>query len=224
MHNSVFDFVTHNRSLLLHGIAATAFVLIVSILLSIPGGLLFGMLRCANIRVLRYSTRVFLEMYRALPMPLLLLAGFFLLPQISQIQLSGDAVAIIVFSVWGSVEIGELIRGAIESLPKIQAEAGRTLGLSKIQLYRYILIPQAIPRILPGSMNLITRMVKTSSTLILVGVVDIVKEIQQIIERTKEPLFGYTLLALIFFAFCFPLSVLAKRWETRFGNPAGEIK
>ena len=221
MHNSAASFIFNNAPQLFSGIEATVLILCASIALSIPGGFIFGALRCAKNKVLRYSTRAFLEFYRALPMALLLLAGFFLIPQIFQIQVSGEFVAVTAFSFWGSVEIGELIRGAIESLPKIQTESGTTLGLSKTQLYRYILIPQALPRVLPGAVNLITRMVKTSSLIILVGVVDVVKQIQQIIERTKDPLIGYIVLAAVFFALCFPLAQASKRLEKRF-NTTGE--
>lgn len=222
MFSSISTFVSSNSSLLISGLLSTLSVIVYAVLISIPGGLIFGAIRTVRFAPLRFASRAFLELYRSLPMPLLLIAGFFLLPQTIHIQLSGELVAIIVFSIWGSVEVGELIRGALESLPKIQSESGRSLGLSATQLFAYVLVPQALPRILPGMVTLLTRMVKCSSMLIMVGVVDIVKQTKQIIERTDSAMAGYTVLALVFFMLCFPLSQVARALEKRLGAQEGE--
>lgn len=209
------SYILANFHLLLNGVASSLGVIMLSLVITIPGSLVVAMAHCSDWKVLRGFMRCFLEFYRALPMPLLLLAGFFLLPQVTGMQVDGPVVAIGVFSLWGSLELGELVRGALVSLPKNQVESGKALGMSKWQLYCYILLPQAIPRMLPSAINLSTRMVKTSSYLILVGVVDVVKQTQQIIERTHEPLTGYLVLGFMFFAICYPLSCMAKYWEHR---------
>jgi polar amino acid transport system permease protein len=219
----VLEYWSDNQTLLVDGLRATLHVVLVSLLLALPGGVLFGLLRCSRFALPRLVSRAFLEFYRALPMPFLLLAGFFLWPQITGIQLEGKVVAVGVFVIWGSVELGELIRGALESLPRSQAEAGRALGLNRTQIYRYVLLPQALPRMLPGGMNLVTRMVKTSCNVILVGVVDVVGRVQQINERTQDPLLGYVFLGVCFFGICFPITMLAKRLERRAGISQGGL-
>jgi polar amino acid transport system permease protein len=224
MLNTALNLVQSNSSVLWNGLFFTVRIILISLLFSILGGLFFGALRCSSLKFFRYSSRAFLEFYRALPMPLLLLATFFLVPQTFGLQLSGETVAITIFSIWGSVETGELIRGALESLPRIQYESGRSIGLSVPQLYRHVLFPQALPRILPSGMNLVTRMVKTSSNVILVGVVDLVKQIQQIVERTQEPFAGYFVLAVAFFVLCFPIAQLAKILERRYSSKAGDYE
>ena len=81
--------------------------------------------------------------------------------------------------------MGDLVRGAITSLPKHQFESGQALGLSKVQLYRYIIIPQVLRRLLPQAINLITRMIKTTSLVVLIGVVEVTKVGQQIIDSNR---------------------------------------
>ena len=98
------------------------------------------------------------------------------------IDLSGETVSIIVFSLWGAAEMGDIVRGALESLPKHQVDSGKAIGLNSWDLYQYILIPQAVKRMLPGAINLATRMVKTTSLVVLIGVIDVIKVGQQIIE------------------------------------------
>lgn len=76
------------------------------------------------------------------------------------INLSGEVVSVIVFSLWGAAEMGDIVRGSLQSLPKHQIESGKALGLNYYQIYRYVLMPQAIRRMIPGTINLATRMIK----------------------------------------------------------------
>lgn len=215
------EYIITNWHMLGAGLLETAHVVALSMLLAIPGGAIVGLARTCRWRPLRAASRAFLEFYRALPMPFLLLAGFFLWPQMTGIQVPGLVVAIGVFTIWGSVEIGESVRGALESLPLSQAESAQALGLGRWQAYRLVLMPQALPRMLPGTMNLLTRMVKTSCNVILVGVVDVVGKVQQINERTQQPMAGFLFLGICFFALCYPLSWGAKKLEHRWHLRSG---
>ncbi len=129
------------------------------------------------------------------------------------INITGEIAAVLVFSLWGTAEMGDIVRGAIQSLPKVQLDSAESLGLNKLQIYRYVLLPQALKRIMPAGINLITRIVKTTSLVVLIGVVDIVKRGQQIIERTKDAFLVYAIIFLIYFIICFPLSYYSKKLE-----------
>ena len=116
--------------------------------------------------------------------------------------------------------MGDLVRGAIISIPKHQYESGEALGLSKRQIFVYIIIPQTIKRLVPLSINLITRMIKTTSLVLMIGVVEVIKVAQQIIEanRTASPnaAFGvYLAVFLMYFIACTPISMLARYLEKR---------
>ena len=81
--------------------------------------------------------------------------------------------------------MGDLVRGAITSLPKHQFESGQALGLTNVQLYYHIIIPQVLRRLLPQVINLVTRMIKTTSLVVLIGVVEVTKVGQQIIDSNR---------------------------------------
>jgi polar amino acid transport system permease protein len=137
-------------------------------------------------------------------------------------DLSAEYAAIIVFSFWGIAEMGDLVRGALISIPKIQYESAAALGMSRGQTYRYVILPQTVRRLIPLSINLITRMIKTTSLVMMIGIVEVLKVAQQIIEanRRNSPnaAFGvFAVVFLLYFIICWPISRLAgyleKRWS-----------
>ena len=137
-------------------------------------------------------------------------------------DLSGETASIIVFVLWGTAEMSDLVRGALISIPKHQYESSEALGLTKGQTYLYIIIPQTVRRLIPLSINLITRMIKTTSLVLMIGVVEVLKVAQQIIEanRMSSPnaAFGiYLVVFLLYFLACWPISLLAsyleKKWR-----------
>ena len=116
--------------------------------------------------------------------------------------------------------MGDLVRGALISIPKHQYESSEALGLSRVQMYLYIIIPQTIRRLIPLSINLITRMIKTTSLVLMIGVIEVLKVAQQIIEanRMSSPnaAFGvYLTVFLLYFLACWPISLLAKYFEKK---------
>ena len=138
----------------------------------------------------------------------------------SFLNLNGIWACILVFSLWGIAEMGDLVRGAISSLPKHQSESGRALGLSEMQIQIFIILPQSFRRLLPPLVNLFTRMIKTTSLAALIGVSDILKVAQQIIEvgAIKAPHLSFWLYALVlltYYVICATLSFFAKRLEKR---------
>ena len=137
-------------------------------------------------------------------------------------DLSGETASVIVFVLWGTAEMSDLVRGALISIPKHQYESSEALGLTKAQTYWYIIIPQTVRRLIPLSINLITRMIKTTSLVLMIGVVEVLKVAQQIIEANRmaspNAAFGiYLVVFLLYFLACWPISLLAsyleKKWR-----------
>ena len=150
----------------------------------------------------------------------LLFIVFFGTTKVLGINLEAEIAAIIVFSFWGTAEMADLVRGALESIPKGQKEGGMSLGLSDAQIYIYILIPQTVRRLIPLTINLITRVIKTTSLVMMIGVVEVLKVGQQIIEanRTSSPnaAFGiYAVVFMLYFVLCWSISLLSQRLEKR---------
>ena len=191
---------------------------LLSVAISIPAGMILGMLMTGKNIVIRAVLRVYLEAIRILPQLVLLFLVFFGTTRMFGWDLSGEASAIIVFSLWGTAEMSDLVRGALVSIPMHQYESAQALGLSSLQTYLYIIIPQTIRRLIPLSINLVTRMIKTTSLVLMIGVVEVIKVAQQMIEanRMSSPnaAFGvYLAVLLMYFCVCFPISMLAKRLE-----------
>ena len=95
-------------------------------------------------------------------------------------------MAVLAFSLWVSAEFSDIVRGALKSVPKHQREAGLALGLTKGQLFVHVLMPQAFMLELPAAINLATRVVKTTSLLIIISVMDVINVGQQIIEANNQ--------------------------------------
>ena len=209
-----------NAARLLGGLGVALRISLISVIISIPLGILVGILMTFKNPILKAVLRVYLEFIRIMPQLVRLFIVFFGSTRVLGVDISGDLAAVIVFSLWGTAEMGDLVRGAIISIPKHQYESGEALGLSKRQIFIYIIIPQTIKRLVPLSINLITRMIKTTSLVLMIGVVEVIKVAQQIIEanRTSSPnaAFGvYLAVFLMYFIACTPISMLARYLEKR---------
>lgn len=212
-----------NIQRLFEGLFVTAEIAFVSIIIGSILGILIGLSRITKFKAVLFVNRVYLEAFRIIPTLVWLFIFYFGVTTALDVNLSGEVVSIIVFSLWGAAEMGDIVRGALQSLPKHQIESGKALGLNYVQLYRYILIPQAIRRMIPGTINLATRMVKTTSLVVLIGVIDVVKIGQQIIEssRFEFPTASFWIYGCIFFLYfiiCYPLSKISKKLEVKWNN------
>jgi polar amino acid transport system permease protein len=205
---------------LLDGLLVTVRIALISIIISILFGIILGVIMTSKNKTIRLICRIYLEAVRIIPVMVWLFIFYFGVPKLMGIHLAGDVVSIIVFSVWGTAEMGDLVRGAVTSLPKHQKESGKAIGLTNVQIYRYIIIPQSIRRLLPGTINLATRMIKTTSLVVLIGVVEVLKVGQQIIEAfilqsPSASLWVYGFIFLLYFIICYPISIISKKLELR---------
>lgn len=205
---------------LIGGLGVALRISLISVLVSIPLGILLGALMTWKNPITKAILRVYLEFIRIMPQMVLLFLVYFGSTRAFGWELSGETASIIVFILWGTAEMSDLVRGALSSIPKHQYESSEALGLSKVQTYWYIIIPQTLRRLIPLSINLITRMIKTTSLILMIGVVEVLKVAQQIIEanRMSSPnaAFGiYLAVFLLYFLACWPISLLAKYLEKR---------
>ena len=186
--------------------------------ISIIAGILLGVAASRKRSVASMILRIWLAVIHIMPQMVLLFLMFFGTTRAFGWSLSGETAAIIVFSLWGTAEMGDLVRGAVGSIPVIQRESAEALGLKPGQIYRYVILPQAVRRLIPQSINLITRMIKTTSLVTLIGVVEVLKVAQQIIEANRKAspnaAFGvYLAIFVLYYLACRPLSLAAKKLE-----------
>ena len=212
-----------NGMRLLQGLGVAVQISLISVAISIVLGLLFGIFMTWKNPVAKFISRLYLEIVRIMPQLVLLFIVFFGATRTFGINISAELSSIIVFSFWGVGEMGDLVRGALASIPKHQYESAEALGMTRGQVYYHIIIPQAVRRLIPMSMNLITRMIKTTSLVLMIGVVEVMKVGQQIIEANRmaspNAVFGiYGTIFLLYFLVCWPLSLLAKWLEKKWSN------
>ena len=209
-----------NMLRLLEGLWVAMRISLISIAVSIPLGIIVGALMTVKNMAVKAVFKVYLEVIRIMPQLVILFLVYFGTTRAMGINLSGELASIIVFVLWGTAEMGDLVRGALISIPKHQYESSQALGLTKSQTYLYIIIPQTLRRLLPLSINLITRMIKTTSLVLMIGVVEMLKVAQQIIEanRMSSPnaAFGVFLVVFVlYFLACWPISMLARYLERK---------
>ena len=209
-----------NMVRLLQGLWVAMQISLVSIAISMPLGILAGGLMTMKNKLVRFIFRIYLEFIRIMPQLVLLFIVYFGSTRVFGWNLSGESASVIVFVLWGTAEMGDLVRGALISIPKHQYESSEALGLSKLQTYRYVIIPQTVRRLIPLAINLITRMIKTTSLVLMIGVVEMLKVAQQIIEANRmtspNAAFGVFLIVFIlYFLACWPISMLARYLEKR---------
>lgn len=211
-----------NFARLLAGLGVALRISLFTIALSIPLGIIMGIIMTSDNKLTSFITRLHLEIVRIMPQLVLLFIVFFGFPDWFGLNLSSEMASIVVFTFWGTAEMGDLVRGAIESVPRIQYESAASLGFSQSQSFIYIILSQAVRQLIPQSINLITRIIKTTSITLIIGVVETIKVAQQIIDanRVASPnaSFGvYLIVFFLYFIVCFPISKFAsyleKKWS-----------
>lgn len=225
MQSSAINVIFQGKNLqrIFEGLSVTVEIAFISIIFGSLLGIIIGLSRTSKSKIVLFINRVYLEAFRIIPTLVWLFIFYFGVTTALNIDLDGEIVSIIVFTLWGAAEMGDIVRGALISLPKHQIESGKALGLNDMQIYRYIMIPQAIRRMIPGTINLATRMIKTTSLVVLIGVIDVVKMGQQIIEtaRFEYPTASFWIYGFIFFLYfiiCYPLSKLSKHLELKWNS------
>ncbi len=215
-------FMGNNFIRLLKGLGVALKISLTAVILSVVLGILLGMVMTLKNPVTKCITKIYLESMRIMPQLVLLFLVYFGLTKSFGINLSGEISAVIVFTLWGTAEMGDLVRGALISIPGHQYESGAAIGLTKFQIYRYIIIPQTLQRLTPLAINLTTRMIKTTSLIVLIGVVEVLKVAQQIIEANRytvpdSALWIYGTIFFLYFIVCWPISTMAgwleKKWK-----------
>ncbi|WP_455647789.1 amino acid ABC transporter permease [Lonepinella koalarum] len=212
-----------NLERLLGGLWITAEIAFVSVFFACILGVILGVVMTSKNKAVHFVCQLYLEVVRIIPLLVLLFLVYFGFAKWFNIHWSGVWVCIVVFIFWGVAEMGDLVRGALTSIEKHQIESAYALGLNKLQTFVYILLPQSLKRVTPGAINLFTRMVKTSSLAMLIGVLEVIKVGQQIIETSlftdpSAALWIYGVIFFLYFIICYPLSLFSKYLEAKWSN------
>ncbi len=216
-------FMGNNMLRLLSGLWVTIRISLISIGFSLILGTLLGAVMTSKIPVVKAVCRVYLEIVRIMPQLVWLFVVFFGVTKLTGLNLGGEMSAVIVFTIWGAAEMGDLVRGAFLSIPRHQFESSLSLGLSKLQMYVFIIFPQAIRGLIPNVINLSTRMIKTTALASLIGVTEVLKVGKQIIDANRfeypnAAIWVYAAIFFMYFFICFPLSMASRALTKKQGG------
>lgn len=215
-------FMGNNFLRLLEGLWITVRISLIAVIISIPLGILFGMFMTLKNPISKSISRIYLEFIRIMPQLVLLFIAYFGVTRAFGLNLDAEVSAVIVFILWGTAEMGDLVRGALISIPKHQYDSAAALGMTKVQSFVHIIVPQTLRRLIPLTINLTTRMIKTTSLVVLIGITEVLKVGKQIIDANRfdyptAALWVYGVIFLLYFLACWPISMLAKKLEKRWG-------
>lgn len=179
------------------------------------GGLFIALSRVSKISVLWHAAQGFIRLFQGTPLLLQLFVIFFGLNAFG-IVVQPLTAAAIALTLHASAFLGEIWRSCIEAVPKSQSEASWSMGLSYRDRMRYVILPQAARIGVAPTVGFLVQLLKETSLASIIGFVEITRAGQIISNVTFEPFKVFSLVAALYFALCWPLSLLAKRMERRF--------
>lgn len=206
-----------NESHLLFLLGGAAWTICLSLIAFIGGGLAGGVValcRVSKIRFLRWLAIAYVQLIQGTPLLVLLFLSYFGLSIIG-LKLPSLVAASIAMIIYVSAYLGEIWRGCIQSVPKTQWEAAECLALNYAQRMRYVILPQAVRIATPPTVGFMVQIVKNTSLASIVGFVELVRAGQLINNSIFEPFLIYVLVAVLYFAMCYPLSAWSRRLERR---------
>jgi polar amino acid transport system permease protein len=228
----VADYMLHT------GLKNTLIIAGVSVLLSILAGVLLGTLLTIKFLPLQGAIRGYIELWRGLPIIVTIFILFFGMPALADelglesLRITEIKAAILGLSLWGSAQIAEATRGAVQSIPREQHEAAGALGFGWVGRHRYVILPQALRRLLPPLVSLGVNVIQNSTLAQILGVPEVLETAERSTERLSFPTVDpetlqiegggdnhafeiYGAVFVFFFVISFPLTRLAAFLEKR---------
>ncbi|EPN67323.1 amino acid ABC transporter permease, partial [Pseudomonas syringae pv. actinidiae ICMP 19096] len=166
----------------------------------------------------RLPIRLYVDLIRGTPVFVLVLAVFYMVPALGW-HISAFQAGAIGLTLFCGSHVSEIVRGALQAIPRGQIEAGKAIGLRFNQTLRYLLLPQAMRQILPTWVNSSTEIVKASTLLSVIGVAELLLSTQQVIARTFMTLEFYLFAGFLFFLINYAIELLGRQIEKRVALP-----
>ena len=167
--------------------------------------------------LIRLPFRIYVDVMRGTPLLVLILAAFYI-PSVVGLNLSATQAGIVALALFAGAHIGELLRGALQSIPPGQSEAARSIGLTFPQMLAYVLLPQALRSALPPWINTGVELIKGSSLLSMIGVGELLLKTQEVIGRTFMTIEFYVFAGVLYLVTNILLDQLGKTVERRVGG------
>ncbi|TAK02174.1 MAG: amino acid ABC transporter permease [Chloroflexota bacterium] len=207
--------IIDSSGILFTGFVNTLTLSIATIILGTALGLVVGVLRAARIPALRAPLRIYLEVFRGSPLLVQMLFIYFGAAYLGLRGVETFIAALVALTLYEGALISEIFRAGIEAVPRGQREAARSIGLSRFQIERYVILPQTFTIVLPPLVGQYIGLVKDTALATAIGYFELVREGQAIIDRIGMPIEVFVVIAAIYFVICYPMSLVARRLEKR---------
>ena len=210
----------YDAGFLLQGFFRTILLCLGTIVISLPIAILIGLLRAhKNQNIIFVALKILLgiciSVIRGTPLMLQLMFLFFGLPFMG-VNLSPLVAALCGLSVYSIAYMAEIVRAGIESVAKEQWEGATALGFNYIQTMRFVILPQAIRIMLPPSVGFFIGLIKDSSLCSVIGFMELARVGRIIVEKNHQSLLVFSIIALLYFIICYPLSIATQKMEKVF--------
>ena len=209
-----FEQIVQTLPFFFKGLGMTALVSGLSLFLGTLVGFMLGIMRASRHRMLRFVIGLWVDLIRGTPFLVQLFITFFILPELG-LHLEAFPAAVIALSNLAACFICEIVAGGILAVPGGQREAATSSGLSAYHQFRHVVMPQAMRVILPPLVGQYVLLIKDSSVVSVIGVLDVTRVGWLTVQRIPEGIMVFGLVGLLYFLICYPLIWLSNRLEKR---------
>jgi polar amino acid transport system permease protein len=187
------------------------------------GGFAVALLRVARWRALRIVAASYIGVLQGTPVLMQLFLVYYGIAVLFGVRIDAWPAVALAFTLYASAFLGEIWRGAIIAVPAAQWEAGTALALSRWAIMRRVILPQALRIAIPPTVGFLVQLIKGTSVASIIGFVELARAGQLIVNVTFQPMIVYPIVAALYFAVCWPLSLLAGRLERRLDSRQGLV-
>src|SRR5216684_2720298 len=196
-------------------IGGTLRLAIPAIVLGFVLGILVGLARLSATRWIRTPATMYVEFFRGVPLVMVIFWIWFIVPQLLRLPIPEYGVALTAFVIFEAAYFGEIIRAGIQSVPRGQVEAATALGMTATKTMTWVVLPQALRNMVPSLVTQMIVLFKDTSLASIIGYVDLTKAAQIVNNREIRPFELYLFIAVVYFAFTYSMSRVARRFERR---------
>lgn len=214
-----FSVVEPYASMFWGGLAVTLEVTGAALVLAFALGALIAVLKVLPCRPLRLVLDFYTSIFRGIPLIVLLFIAYFATPQLTGYKISMFAASVLTLGLNGSATVSETLRGGIEGVDRGQYDASRALGLPYVTMMTRIIIPQALRSVAPALVNEVITVLKSSSLVATIGLMDMMRAAQSVQALTYRAFEPFIIVAVIYYVIVMCLTAVAACLERRLREP-----
>jgi len=197
---------------ILRGAGITLFLCLNAMVFGSILGLIIGTMRTSKFSILNYISGVYIYVIRGTPLLMQLFLVYYGLPVFFRIIVSAYTTALVGLTVYAAAYLAEIVKAGLQSVDKGQKDAAKSLGMTSLQEFRSIVLPQALKVIVPPAFGFFIALIKDSSLVAIISFIELTRSSRMVIARTYQPFTIYLGVALIYFVICYGFSIISRKY------------